>query len=130
MIAPRTLGVAAKENDLALVVALLDEGADIEARDARGYSALMLAVYAGNVEVSELLLARGADPNTADLAGNSVLMGAAFNGHLHLVEKLAARGADLRTKNAAGLDARAFASTFGRTEVVALFDKMEKEQSS
>lgn len=130
MIAPQTLWSAAKANDVALLSELLEEGGAIDDRDHRGYSPLMIAAYAGHLEACELLLARGADANTADLAGNSVLMGAAFKGWVELVEKLVAHGADRSVKNAAGLDARAFALTFGRTEVVALFDKMEKEHTS
>lgn len=124
MIGPATLWAAAKENDPIELARLLRAGADIDARDVRGYSALMLAAYAGNAEAFEFLLARGADPDTADNGGNSVLMGAAFKGHLDMVEKLLAAGTDWSAKNAAGLDARGFAVMFGRKEVVELFDAL------
>lgn len=117
---PANLWDAARSNDPAALGQLLDEGAALEARDARGYSALMLAAYGGNAEAFDYLLARGADPNSADLAGNTVLMGASFKGHLELVRKLLDRGADLLARNSAGMDAVGFANTFGRTEVEAL----------
>jgi uncharacterized protein len=120
MIAPASLWVAAKQNDVPELARLLEGGAAIDERDARGYSALMLAAYAGHTEAFDYLLERGADPNTADLSGNSVLMGAAFKGHHVMVSKLLSAGADPTTKNEAGLDARGFALTFGQVDIAAL----------
>lgn len=122
MAAPINLWSAAKNNDRDDLERLLDGGADIDAVDARGYSPLMLAAYAGHEEAFELLLRRGADCNSSDRAGNSVLMGCAFKGHLALVQRLLDQGADPTRRNQHGLDARAFAANFGRTEVVALID--------
>lgn len=119
MIHEPTLAAAARANDVVLLEALLErEGVEIDAQDARGYSALMLAAYCGNLEVAELLLARGANPNGTDHAGNSILMGAAFKGHVGLVQCLLRHGADPAAKNAAGLDAHAFALQFGRSQVL------------
>lgn len=122
MISPLTAWSAAKDNDLPTLARLLDEGADLNARDHRGFSPLMLAAYAGHEEAFTLLLDRGADPNSTDLAGNSVLMGVAFKGHLDLATKLLAAGADASVKNHAGLDARGFADNFGRHDILALLD--------
>lgn len=118
MVVPASLWSAAKANDVSELARLLASGADIDARDARGYSALMLAAYSGNDAAFEYLLAHGADPNSVDAAGNSVLMGAAFKGHTRMVKQLLDAGADARLRNHAGLDARAFAENFGRNEVL------------
>ncbi len=48
---------------------LLDAGAHIDDRDARGRTALMIAAEGGHAEIANLLLARGADPSLADKAG-------------------------------------------------------------
>ncbi|MDR3489131.1 MAG: ankyrin repeat domain-containing protein [Bradyrhizobium sp.] len=48
---------------------LLDAGAHIDDRDARGRTALMIAAEGGHGEIADLLLARGADPSLADKAG-------------------------------------------------------------
>lgn len=48
---------------------LLDAGAHIDDRDARGRTALMIAAEGGRAEVATLLLARGADPSLKDKAG-------------------------------------------------------------
>jgi ankyrin repeat protein len=122
MAEPITLWSAAKNNDLRQLAQLLAEGADIDARDGRGYSPLMLAAYAGQAAAFDFLLARGADRDSRDHAGNSVLMGVAFKGHLAMVRRLLDEGADLTTRNQHGLDARGFAATFGRHDVVALID--------
>jgi hypothetical protein len=119
-----TLMTCAKADDVAGIERLLAMGADIDARDVRGYSALMLAAYSGNGRAFALLLERGADPNTADDAGNSVLMGASFKGQLGMVKALLAAGADGTAKNASGLDAHGFAAAFGRAEVAEFLESV------
>jgi ankyrin repeat protein len=52
-----------------VVTFLLDGGAHIDDRDARGRTALMIAAEGGRAEVVTLLLARGADPSLRDNAG-------------------------------------------------------------
>ena len=121
-VAPATLWSAAQANDAVTLARLHFEGADLEAKDARGYSPLMLATYAGNAEAFAYLLARGANPNTTDPAGNSVLMGATFKGHHEFVIRLIAAGASITARNNAGLDAHAFAVMFGRTALLALLE--------
>ena len=48
---------------------------EIDVKDSKGHSALMLAAYNGHQETVKLLLDRGADPNSLDLSGNTILMG-------------------------------------------------------
>jgi len=48
---------------------LLDSGAHIDDRDARGRTALMIAAEGGRAEIAGLLLARGANPSLKDNAG-------------------------------------------------------------
>ena len=48
---------------------LLDSGAHIDDRDARGRTALMIAAEGGHAEIASLLLVRGADPSLKDNAG-------------------------------------------------------------
>jgi ankyrin repeat protein len=108
---------AAKENDLLGLERFIIEGHNIDAKDERGYSPLMLAAYAGHEEAATILLAHGANPNTTDDAGNSVLMGAAFKGHLAIVQKLVEAGARIEHRNQNGMEAIHFASAFGRKQV-------------
>jgi len=59
---------------------LLDAGVEVDARDAGGRTALMLAAARGNAEAVDLLLAHGADPNAADAGGLTPLK-LAMDGH-------------------------------------------------
>jgi ankyrin repeat protein len=52
-----------------IVTYLLDNGAHVDDRDARGRTALMIAAEAGRAVVAGLLLARGADPSLRDKTG-------------------------------------------------------------
>jgi uncharacterized protein len=119
-----SLWTAAKANDVVQLARLLDEGSPIDEHDGRGYSPLMLAGYAGNLEAVDLLLGRGADPNTIDLFGNTVLMAAAYKGFVKVVLRLLAAGADPAAMNYGGLDARGFALTYGRDDVFAVLDQL------
>lgn len=54
---------------LKVVTYLLDVGAHIDDRDARGRTALMIAAEGGRAEIAKLLLVRGADISLKDNAG-------------------------------------------------------------
>jgi uncharacterized protein len=101
---------------------------EINQKNHKGYSALMLAVYNGNYEASILLLDRGADPNSWDSSGNTVLMGAAFKGDAALVTVLIKYGSQKDLRNDKGLTAEEWASAFGRSNVVKIL-KPEKNYS-
>lgn len=53
--------------------ALLDRGESVDARDQRGATALMRALYERQLDAVEYLLARGADPRAIDRSGVSFL---------------------------------------------------------
>jgi ankyrin repeat protein len=57
---------AARRGDVAAVTAMLDKGADVNAKFRYGATALFKAAERGNTEVVKLLLARGADPTIKD----------------------------------------------------------------
>ncbi len=122
--APETLWSAVRANDVSELERLLAANADINARDYRGYSPLMLAAYLAHQEVFELLLARGADPNTTDFAGNTAVMIAAFMGNRTMVSRLLERGADLDAKTASGEDVISTARRLGREDVVQLVEDL------
>ncbi len=93
---------------------------DINHKNHKGHSPLMIAVYMGNHEVSEFLIEKGADPNSTDLSGNTVLMGAAFKGDVAMVQLLIKQGAQKDLRNPDGLTAEHWASAFGRTNVTSI----------
>ncbi len=57
---------ATRKSDLAKVKALLDQGADVNAKSNYGATPLFFACDRGNVEIVKLLLERGADVNVKD----------------------------------------------------------------
>jgi uncharacterized protein len=71
---------------VAVATYLLDGGAHIDDRDARGRTALMIAAEAGRAAVATLLLARGADPSLRDKSGKGA---ADLTASTSLREKLA-----------------------------------------
>lgn len=73
---------------------LLDHGADINAQDEVGRTALMEACVAFKKDTIRLLISRGADVNAFDNNGCTALMRAAYGGYVSLVEELLAAGAD------------------------------------
>lgn len=54
---------------LKVVAYLVDAGAQIDDRDARGRTALMIAAEGNHADVAQLLLTHGADPSLRDKAG-------------------------------------------------------------
>jgi ankyrin repeat protein len=64
--APTGLIEAAGRGDATVVRELLEGGAPVDARDARGATALVRAAYGNHLEAAGLLVAAGADVNLAD----------------------------------------------------------------
>ncbi len=95
---------AAATGEVALVDKLLNDGADIEARDgeSRG-TALIWAAFHGHREVVKLLIKRGADVNAASAGGLTPLLLACVQGHISAVKLLLEGGANLDVKSADGL---------------------------
>ncbi|MCX6773997.1 MAG: ankyrin repeat domain-containing protein [Candidatus Micrarchaeota archaeon] len=86
---------AGKDN---VIMSLLDEGADLNAKDSHGWTALSLAVFYCNAKTCEILISRGADVNTRDIIGDTPLHWAAFHGHISICKILVENGADLRAE--------------------------------
>ena len=63
--------MAARRGNVPVAQALLDGGADLEARDTLGETPLRRAVNCGKVEMVAFLLSRGADVHTKGKSGLS-----------------------------------------------------------
>lgn len=85
---------------------------NLDAKDKKGYSPLMLAACHGHFELVKLLISLSADIHSRDKNGNSILMAATFHGHLPIVECLLEHGADPEAANFKKQTALAFARTF------------------
>jgi ankyrin repeat protein len=86
---------AVKAGDSQALGALLDAGADVNARDEHGQTALMNAARDGHTDVVRLLISRGADLNHTAKYNLSAVMLAVVNGRDAIVGILADAGADL-----------------------------------
>ena len=96
---------AARRNDSALVLELLRQGAELEWRNHRGWTALAYACYSGSYEAAEALCAHGAELDTrsdSQYGQWTPLMYAATYGHPKICAMLLALGADPSLKNEFG----------------------------
>ncbi|KFX92266.1 hypothetical protein V490_05496 [Pseudogymnoascus sp. VKM F-3557] len=93
---------AASDGDLSKVAKLISAGANVNARDRWGWSALSMCGYGGHVEICRLLLDHGADLNNMDVDGDTPESLATNRGHANIVimleEERAAR--DLKVREA------------------------------
>ncbi len=123
---------AAGLGDSIAVEALLNDGADANARDKLGQTALMAAALNGRLRVVEALLkrrkpwwnlfAKGAQVNARRNDGRSALMFASADCHLDVVKVLLDRGAKVNIKDTGGYTALVLAAPprKGSREVVKL----------
>src|SRR5688572_1265954 len=89
----------AAEGDTIAIKTFLAAGMNINARNEKGYTALMKAAETGQTETAQALLVAGADPNL--LSGEtriSALALAATRGDLPMMKVLIAGGADVNLK--------------------------------
>ncbi len=80
------------------VRALLDSGADVNAANCTGLTALHLAAKNGHVNVMEMLVNDNANIDATDKSGWTALHHAAHNDHEAVLRLLIKRGADLNAK--------------------------------
>ncbi|MFB3040345.1 MAG: FG-GAP-like repeat-containing protein [Candidatus Poribacteria bacterium] len=70
-----------------------DTGTNVDAKDVRGQTALMVAALNGRVKAVELLIENGADVNATNAKGQTALTLAASKGHTAIVRLLKNAGA-------------------------------------
>ena len=87
---------AIRSGDVETTRALLRSGADVDARDRYGQTALMLAAHEGRGDVVEVLLEAGADVDVTAKYNLSALMLAIVAGHASVARLLVRAGANLR----------------------------------
>ncbi|HLB94224.1 MAG TPA: ankyrin repeat domain-containing protein [Candidatus Babeliales bacterium] len=116
----KLIDAAAEDGSLEKARLLLGAGADVNAQNQFGYSALMTAAVRGDVEVVQLLLAAGANVNMQNRDGYSALMTAARNKHVEVVRLLLAAGANVNVQDHDGYSALTWAVIRGHVAVVQL----------
>src|SRR4026207_1708537 len=80
---------AVRKGDAAAVTAVLDKGADVNAKFRYGTTALFKAAERGNAEVTKVLLDRGADVNVKDTFYQATALSWALDGkHIAVIRLL------------------------------------------
>jgi ankyrin repeat protein len=95
--------------DGASVQRYIRDGGDPDIRDAREWTALMLAAMSGFADIVGVLVAAGADVNAKSRDGSSALLEAVLWRHDAIAEFLLAHGANADAIAANGWTARAVA---------------------
>jgi|GEM_PF-2794737 FOG: Ankyrin repeat len=79
---------AVRDGNGSKIVALLNHGVDVNARDNDGSTALMIAAAVAKPDIVRTLLDRGADANIKNRRGHTALMSAADSGQAKNAETL------------------------------------------
>ena len=95
----KSLIEAVSQKDKNKVAKLLETKPDLEIKDTKGRTALMIAAYMGENEIAELLIRAGADVNAQDDMLNSPFLYAGAEGNLDLVKLCLANGANFEIYN-------------------------------
>ena len=110
---------AAQQGDEVMVRAALEQGADVNAAQGDGMTALHWAGLRDDADVARMLLAAGADVNaTTRLNGHTPLLLAAEEGRAVVLTPLLQAGADVNARTANGTSALMFAAGAGNLEAV------------
>ncbi len=115
---PARLADAAEERDTANIRALLEQGADVNAPQVDGMTALHWAAYRDDLETAKLLLEAGADVTAANRYGVTPLPLACTNGNATMVELFLESGADANTALPGGESALMTAARTGKAGAV------------
>lgn len=101
-----SLLVAAGSGDIDSAKNLLEQGANVDARDEFGSTPLIAANQSGHpltksrrTEISDLLIAYGADVNAINCKSETALMHAVDTDNISTIQLLVQKGADLRAED-------------------------------
>ena len=114
------LHLASKHGKEATVRLLLENGADVHAKNGKGWTALHHAAHYSHEQVGGLLLENGADIDAEDQKSGIALHDAADCGNEQMIELLLERGAGLDSKTSSGSTALMKAACRGHVLAVQL----------
>lgn len=96
---PKGFLKSAEKSDYKALILFLGSGVDIDTRDGRGWTPLMMSCFNGNEEIALLLIQHSADIHAKDSGGYGSLHWAAFNGYGNVVKLLIEKGADVNERS-------------------------------
>ncbi len=103
----------------------LNSGANIDAVDRKGMTALIYAARGGNLRVVQFLVELGAALDVQDHAGYTAAMYSAYHRRPKVAEYLAHSGANLILKNNRGQNAYDIAMGKGYKDVATIFPEID-----
>lgn len=109
---------ATNKRDIDAVKMLLKSQLNLEVKNHKGKTALMIAAYNEDNAIAELLINAGADVNAQDEMLNSPFLYAGAEGNIHLVKLGLANGADFNVFNRYGGSALIPAAEKGHLDIV------------
>ena len=112
--------VAARNLDGPAMERMLREGANVNARNRLGETALVVVLKKDRTDLAQALLAAGADVNVAAVNGITPLMAAAYGGHTDMVRILLDKGSAVGATDQLKKNAMTYAAGEGHTAVVKL----------
>ena len=111
---------AVQQGDVAVVRALLGQGAAVDTPEIDGTTALHWAVHRDDGDIASLLIGAGADVTAANRYGVAPIALASLNGSEPMLARLLAAGADVNRAQPEGETALMTAARTGRVEAVRL----------
>ncbi len=116
----QALFAASRQGNVPVLKEIFGLRDNLDVRDEKGYTPLIIAVYNGQMEASAALIEAGANLDAADGSGNNALMGACFKGHTEIAALLIEKGASVNARHGNNGTALMFAAMFNRLEIIDL----------
>ena len=116
---PEPMAELARAGDGVRLAGALSAGLDVNLRDAKGNTLLMLASYHGKAATVAMLLKAGAQVDLRNDKGQTPLGGVAFKGYADIATLLLDAGAD-PLADQGGSTPVDYATMFGRQEILTL----------
>jgi hypothetical protein len=111
---------AALSGDTAAAARLLGEGADVDAKNNQGDTALLLAAKSGKIDTATLLIEKGANIEAKNNVGETALIAACTSGHAEIAQLLVEKGAVTDARDDGGATPLMYAGLGGNTAIVDL----------
>ncbi|EKM75233.1 hypothetical protein AGABI1DRAFT_116520 [Agaricus bisporus var. burnettii JB137-S8] len=118
---------AARSGNSEPLVPAIEAGLPVNLTNTKGNTLLMLAAYAGHLDLTKALLDKGADPNRENDLGQSIMAGAVFKTHNEVVKALMEKGANPRLGVPTAIQT---ALMFNMTEMLDILGATEEDKKA
>lgn len=116
----------ARHDDHLNLEIMIKAGLNVNLKNHKGDSLLMLASYNNAYETTKMLLEYGAKVDEKNSKGQTPLAGVCFKGYLNICQLLVKYGANIYENNGLGMTPYMFALIFGRKDIIDFFNANSK----